>query len=77
MRAVENFRRFGRTGAVTVTAVAAVTCLAAGSAASGAGPRDAGAPHPNVTEPRRCPVHSRSRAATGFTPPTRTPTPSP
>jgi YVTN family beta-propeller protein len=47
--------RFGRTAAATVAAVAAVTFLAAGSAASGSGPRDSGAPHPRVTEPPALP----------------------
>src|SRR5260221_112863 len=44
------FRRRGWTGATTVAAVAAIICLAAGSPASGAGPRDAGTPHPRVTQ---------------------------
>src|SRR5258707_6008908 len=44
------FRRCGWTGATTVAAVAAIICLAAGSPASGAGPRDAGTPHPRVTQ---------------------------
>jgi YVTN family beta-propeller protein len=43
-------RRLGQRAAATVAAVAAVTFLAAGSAAGGARPRDAGAPHPKVTQ---------------------------
>ena len=43
------FRRRGWTGAAAVTAVTAVTCLAAGLPASASGPRHGGNPHARVT----------------------------
>src|SRR5258708_5152088 len=43
-------RRPGWTGVAAVAVVTGVACLAAGSPASGAGPRDAGTPHPRVTQ---------------------------
>src|SRR5260370_160973 len=46
------FRRRGWTGAVAVTAVTAVTCLAAGLPASASGPAT---PRPRVTEPPALP----------------------
>jgi YVTN family beta-propeller protein len=55
MRAPGSFRRLARRAAAVVTAVTAVTFLAAGSSASGAGLRDAAAPHPKVTEPPALP----------------------
>jgi YVTN family beta-propeller protein len=43
------FRRRGWTGAAAVTAVTALTCLAAGLPASASGPRHGGNPHARVT----------------------------
>jgi len=50
MRAVRGFRRLSWRGAATVTAVTALTCLAAGSPASGSPTRLAGAPHPRLLQ---------------------------
>jgi YVTN family beta-propeller protein len=55
MRTSGSFRRRGRMRPATVIAVAATACLAAGSPASGPGPRAPGAPHPGVTEPPALP----------------------
>jgi YVTN family beta-propeller protein len=55
MRVVGRFRRLGWKCAAAVTTAAAVTFLAAGSPASGAGPRDARTPHAGVTEPPALP----------------------
>ena len=55
MRVVRSRRWPSWRGAAAVTAVAAVTFLAAGSSASVAAPRDAGSPHPTVTEPPALP----------------------
>jgi YVTN family beta-propeller protein len=55
MRTSGSFRRRGRTRPAAVIAVAATACLAAGSPASGPGPRAPGAPHPGLTEPPALP----------------------
>jgi YVTN family beta-propeller protein len=50
MRVHASFRRLSWRGAATVTAVTALTCLAAGSPASGSQTRHAGAPHPRLIQ---------------------------
>ena len=55
MRMSGSFRRRGRTRPAAVIAVAATACLAAGSPASGPGPRAPAAPHAKVTEPPALP----------------------